>query len=326
MKVAPAPDDTGGTPSRTRWRTAASLGIGAVMVAWVLTRVDWNAFVAQLLALRYGAYMAFMAAFVVALLICDVAATRYVYRSTIAPVGFRELFVVRGASYLPSLVNHHIGQAWVTYLLSKIHGVPLARVAGATLVVYATWAGCMLLLGAAALWAADLPVLWAIAPLALGVAYLVLLWLRPARLRDRRLLAPLFEAGVGGHIRALLLRIPHAAVLFVGTWVPFLFFGVDIPLASALAYVPILMVAVTLPLTPAGLGTRDALAATFFEGFVAAATHEERLAAIAAATATTVAAITIIDILLGLLLLPAATDLLPAAIRQQPPPPQKTAE
>jgi hypothetical protein len=309
MVAAPDHDDAAAARPRSRWRPIASVLLATAMVAWVMARVDWNAFVAQLLALRYAPYLAFMMAFVLALLTCDVVATRYVYRSTVAPVGFRELFVVRGASYLPSLVNHHIGQAWITYLLSRIHGVPLARVAGATLVSYATWGGCMLVLGAGALWAAELPVLWVLAPLVLGLAYLVVLWLRPAQLCERRLLAPLFEAGVGGHLRAMLLRAPHAAVLFVGTWVPFLFFGVEVPLASALIYVPILMVAVTLPLTPAGLGTRDALAITFFEGFVAAGTHEERLAAIAAATTTTVAAITAIDVALGVLLLPAATRL-----------------
>lgn len=299
------------TRRSSRWRTIFSLALAAAMVAWVLARIDWSTFVAQLVALRYGPYLAFMTAFVLALLTCDVVATRYVYRSTVAPVTFRELFVVRGASYLPSLVNHHIGQAWITYYLSRIHGVPLARVAGATLVGYATWAGCMLLFGAAALWATGLPVGWVLVPLVLGLAYLLVLHLRPAALRDRRLLAPLFEAGVGGHLRAMLLRAPHALVLFIGTWVPFLFFGVEIPLEAALVYVPILMVVVTLPLTPAGLGTRDALAATFFEAFVAAGTQEERLAAIAAATTTAVAAITAIDVVLGLALLPAAGRLIP---------------
>jgi hypothetical protein len=305
------------TPKRgsARWRPLASLALAVAMVAWVFSRIDWDVFVAELTHLRYGPFLAFMLTFVVALLSCDVLATGYIYRSTVAPIRFRELFVVRGASYLPSLINHHVGQAWITYYLARIYGVSLARVAGATLIGYATWAGCMLLLGTAGMWAAGFAVGWVIVPVVLGLGYLAILHARPRALVSRRLLSPLFEAGVGGHIRAMFLRLPHAAVLFIGTWVPFLFFGVEIPFGAALVYVPILMVAVTVPITPQGIGTRDALAATFFQGYALAQTEEGKLAAIAAATATTVAAITLIDVVLGLLLLPGATRLIRAGER-----------
>jgi hypothetical protein len=105
------------------------------------------------------------------------------------------------------------------------------------------------------------------------------------------------------------LRIPHIAVLFAGTWLPFWFFGVHVPLSAALTYVPLLMVAVTLPLTPVGLGTRDALAARFFEPYATGA-HAERLGAIAACTTATVGTIILVEVALGLVLSAAAARLL----------------
>ena len=121
-----------------------------------------------------------------------------------------------------------------------------------------------------------------------------------------------FEAGVVGHAQAILWRLPHVAVVFCGNWVPFLFFGVDIPVTAAFTYVPIVLVAVTLPLTPQGFGTRDVLASMFFQQFVVleGATESQRLAAVAAATTTTGVVATLIAIGIGLLLLPAATRLL----------------
>jgi len=134
---------------------------------------------------------------------------------------------------------------------------------------------------------------------------------KPARLAENRVLGPLFEAGVLGHLLAMLVRLPHLLVLFFGTWLPFWFFGVKVPVREAVSYVPILMVAVTLPITPQGFGTRDALAALFFEKFAALPTQEERLAAIAASTTATAVALLVVEAALGLLLLPRATRMVP---------------
>jgi hypothetical protein len=251
-------------------------------------------------------YLAFTTAFILALLAADSFATVIIYRRAVAPIRFREFLILRGASYLPSLLNHHVGQAFITVTLSRAHGVPLARVAGATLVVYASWVGCLLLLAAAAFPLNGTSPLWSAAALAAGAAYLAVLAARPAALARSRLLAPLFEAGVRGHLAALAARIPHLAVLFLGTWLPFWFFGVRIPLSAALALIPVLMVAVTLPITPQGVGTRDLLAGTLFERFAEGATREERLAAIGASTASFAAAITLVELVIGLALLRAA--------------------
>jgi hypothetical protein len=137
----------------------------------------------------------------------------------------------------------------------------------------------------------------------LGLSYLVLLAVRPAVLARTRLLAPLFEAGVSGHLVALAARLPHLVVLFLGTWLPFWFFDVPIPFGDALGTIPVLMVVVTLPLTPQGFGTRDVVAAVFFERFATGATHEARLAALAAATTSWGLAITVAEVALGLAML-----------------------
>lgn len=307
--AAAAPPQGGDLPERRapslrgRARRALPFALAIGLVAFVLGRLDLDAFRAALARVDAPLFGAFAALFIVALLAADTFATVLVYRRLIAPVAFRDFFVLRGASYLPSLLNHHVGQAFITVFLARTHGAPLARVAGATLVVYASWLGCLLLLGAIAVPANGGPLAGSALLLGAGVLYLAVLALRPARLARTRLLAPLFEAGVRGHLVALAARVPHLVVLFVGTWLPFWFFGVRIPLGAALTYIPILMVAVTLPLTPQGFGTRDVLAAAMFEGFAAGVAREERLAAIAATTTTWGVALTLVEAALGLVLL-----------------------
>jgi hypothetical protein len=303
MAAAASPAEPNPPASRSRWRAALPLVLALGLVAVVLARLDFHAFVRHLARTPAPAFLAFATVFVLALLSADTLATVLIYRRAVAPIRFRDFFLLRGASYLPSALNHHLGQAFVTLALSRLHGVSLARVAGATLLVYASWMGCLLGLFCVAILLGHMHYVWLALPLGAGLLYLAVLAFRPAFLARTRLLAPLFEAGVRGHLLALVARIPHLCVLFLGTWLPFWFFGVRIPLQAATAYVPIVMVAVTLPITPQGFGTRDLLAARYFEAFAPGATQPERLAAVAAATTAWGIAITLVDLVLGLILM-----------------------
>ena len=290
-------------PRAPLWRRALPFVLALGLIGFVVGRLDLRAFGRHLAAVDAPGFLLFATAFILALLTADTFATVLVYRRSVAPIRFRDFWVLRGASYLPSMLNHHVGQAFITYFLARRYGTPLARVAGATLLVYASWSGCVLGLGCVALWLNGKSLLWVAAVLGAGVLYLVIIAARPQRLAETRLLAPLFEAGVSGHLLALLSRIPHLVVLFLGTWIPFRFFGVDIPFAAAAAYIPILMVAVTLPITPQGFGTRDVLAAALFARFAPGDTADARLAAVAAATTSMGIVVSLVEAVLGFLLL-----------------------
>lgn len=294
---------TPASPPAPLWRRALPLAISLAFIVFVVSRLDLRAFADNLLRVNVPLYFGFSLTFILVLLAADSFATVLIYRRAVAPVRFREFFVVRGAAYLPSILNHHVGQAFVTYFISRAYGVTLWRVAGATLLVYASWMGCLLGLACVAVVLTGQPIAWLILPLAAGGIYLSILAWRPPRLAKRALLAPLFEAGVSGHLIALAARIPHLIVLFMGTWLPFWFFDVKIPLATALGSIPILMVAATLPITPQGVGTRDVLAGMLFETFAGGDTHEQRLAVIAAATASFAVTITLVEIVIGAILM-----------------------
>jgi hypothetical protein len=301
------------TARRPLWRQLLPFVVAIALVTFVLARVDWASFAGALAGVNYPAFMLFMGIFVVALLSADVLAGCYIYRQTVAKeISYWHMFCVRGASYLPSLLNHHVGQAWLTYLLAKVYKAPLKRTAGATLLVYVTWGGCLLALGCVGLLTSQLAAVWVLIPLGAGVSYLILLAVKPAALANNSVLGPLFEVGVRGHIAAMVARVPHVMVLFVGTWAPFFFFDVNIPLPVALVYMPVVMLVVSLPVAPLGLGTRDALVAEFFQDYVAGAhTVDERLGVLAAATVAVAVAIAIFGALVGLVMMRFALRLLP---------------
>lgn len=294
-------------------RRILPFAIAAALIALLYWRLDLHAFVEHLRHVYFPGFFAFTGAFMVLLLSADAVATSYVYRRTICPIPTGEFFLVRGASYLPSLLNHHVGQAWLTWYLSRVHQAPLWRVAGATLLVYVTTFGSLFVFGAISLLFEHNEAHWLgptiAAGFGAGIAYLVVIYLRPRVLATRQVLAPLFEVGVRGHLAALALRVPHMIVLFLGSWLPFYFFGVKIPPGAAFAYVPVLMVVVALPITPQGVGTRDWFSLHYFSGF-ASGTAAEREAAVAATTLTFVAALTIIQTVLSFVLMQRALAVL----------------
>ena len=105
-------------------------------------------------------------------------------------------------------------------------------------------------------------------------------------------------------------------MLFVGTWVPFEFFGVHIPVEQAFALIPVILLVLAFPITPQNFKTRDAvtlfLLTSFYDGTPAAAR-----AAIAASTISW-------GVLLTLIQLPLSLALMAAARKRMRPPPKES--
>ena len=304
----PAPHD-----ERPLWRKILPFAVALGLTALLIWRLDLQAFVRHLQGVNYLGFLAFCGVFTLLLLAADSVATAFVYSRTVCPVRVRDLFLIRGASYLPSLVNHHVGQAWLTWYMARAYKAPLWRTAGATLLVYATTFASLFLFGAVSLLFDHNEAPWLLPVLAgvfvAGIAYLVVLHIKPPFLAKRQLFAPLFDVGIRGHMAALVLRIPHMAVLFAGSWLPFHFFGVDIPPGAAFAYIPVLMVVSALPITPQGVGTRDWFSLHYFSQY-SSGSQADQEAAVAAATLSFAVAISLFQIVLALALMHRALRML----------------
>ncbi len=301
---------------RPWWRRALPLLFAVALVGLLLVRLDLHAFVQHVRSVSVPGFAAFCAVFTVALVAADALATSFVYQRTVCPITFREFFLIRGASYLPSLLSHHVGQAWLTWYLSRRYQAPLWRVAGSTLINYATTFASLFLFGTVSLLFEHNAAPWLTPVLAVvavaGLAYLLALRIAPPSLARRQLLAPLFDIGIRGHLEAVALRIPHMLVLFAGSWIPFAFFGVHIPPGAAFAYVPVLMVVAALPITPQGVGTRDWFALHCFSQYGPGSPADQQ-AAVVAATLTFAVGITLVQAVFSLALMPRALRLLHAA-------------
>jgi Lysylphosphatidylglycerol synthase TM region len=304
---------TGNSGKLPAWRRALPFVVGTALVAYIATRIDFAAFATALRRTNYVAFSAAALAYCVALLFADTLATTHVYRRTVGRVRFPEILVIRAASYLPGMVNHHVGQAWLTYFVSRKYRASMARTAGATLLVYATMLAALFAFVLVGLMQGHAGVPWLppIAALVLAGAgiYALALVARPRVLADQAVMAPLFEAGLTGHLVETAWRAPHVVIQFLGTWVPLLFFGVDVPLYDALALMPIIVFVVTLPVTPQGVGTREALSISLLSAY-ARGNAAERASAITAATMSWLAIVALIQLALAMTVMRRANALL----------------
>lgn len=287
-------------PKISTLRKVVPFVILAILLTLIYLRIDRRAFLDALAKLDVPTFLAFAFVWQVVLLGADALGNYAAYRLTMPNVRWGDFYVFRGASYLPGILNHHLGQAYLTYLMSKLAKIPVARAGGATLISYAGWAGCLLGCVAVALPLAGEPLGYVPIILGAGVLYLAVIVLKPKRLQRFALLGPLFEAGLKGHAIALAARLPHMMVMVFGTWAAYFFFDVEIPVGRAMLNLPIILVATTLPITPGGGGTREEISNRFFWSFAPGSGKEEQMGHLTAATLAWSASITLSGVILAL--------------------------
>jgi len=217
-------------------------------------------------------------------LLVDSWATARVLSWFLTPVTFRELVPVRAVTYLPGMINANLGQAGIVYWIHRVKGASALAATGVQLMIMGTMllVLCFITLGALPL-AQDSMVrrVGQVSAVLLAGAcvYFVILAVRPAWLYRRRLLQPLFDAGVWGHLKATALRIPHVAALIIAHWLAMLCFDITPPAATVLILIPAILLVSSLPLTPMGIGTIQVAEVYFFSPFASGATPAEQEAA-----------------------------------------------
>jgi hypothetical protein len=241
---------------------------------------------------------------VVAVYLADSYAIKKTFGWFVAPLSYREVLVVRGATYLLALVNYTVGQGAIIYFVNRSRGVPILRGTAAVLLVMGINMLMLLVLASVGLLVApDIPpglrliVLLAYAGLAI---YVLLVALRPRWLASRPIFDVLLAAGIKGHLRCMAVRVPHIITLLTLSWVSLAAFGVVIPVGKAILCLPIVYFVTVLPISVQGLGTSQAMTIYFFSRYAPGSTDAARWATVLAAGLLVQAVALVIQLAIGL--------------------------
>lgn len=203
----------------------------------------------------------------------DCVGLHYFFKRFVAPVTYQEVVHVRGASFLLSVINYLLGQAALAFYVKKQYRASLAKSLGVVSFVTVM----------------DLLLVFTSGLLALGQwGFVLLLWLayaawaffwrtlsgqNLARLHSYPVFHKIFshsiflifrEASRKDYVVLLLTRLPVLFVVLASINMAFLAFGVMLPWAKVFLFHPIVLLASSLPITPAGLGTSQMLMMQFF--------------------------------------------------------------
>ena len=190
----------------------------------------------------------------------------------LAELPFRDVLVVRGATYLLAAVNYNVGQGAIVYFVHRARGVPVMR--GVATVLFIMGTNVLVLLGLVTLGLVfggqrppglGLVVIGAWAALAV---YVALVAASPRWLASRAMFDVLLSAGFRGYLKAMLVRLPHIGALLGFQMAALRGFGVAVPVGTAIAALPVVFFIAVLPISVQGLGTTQAAMVLFFARFV----------------------------------------------------------
>jgi hypothetical protein len=287
---------------RRRLGRAAAWLVTAALLFYLFKKIPFATVVAATRAAAPWTLPGILAT-VVAIYLGDSFAIWKTFGWFLAPLRFGQVLVVRGATYLLAAINYNVGQGAIVYFVHRAFGVPVMRGVATVLLIMGINILALLFLATGGLAIApEVPhavsvivrVAWA------GLAvYALVVAVKPRWLVNRPLFDVLLSAGIKGHARALVVRVPHIASLVAMQFTALHAFNVHVPLVEAVAALPIVFFVAVLPISVQGLGTTQATMVYFFARYAPGDQAAQQAAVLAASLVSQTIALCF-QVLLGL--------------------------
>lgn len=228
----------------------------------------------------------FSAGYFTAILFVDSMGLRWALSRFVTPIGFKEALLMRGATYSLMILNYNVAQGGIAFYLNRTHNAPIFKTLGTifyiTLIDLSILAGC----GLVAILNADVIyrdirlnpyILQAVSLFFLGLILWILFWRNlnsPAIrwcerykffkwLTAKHIFHTFKESTARDYLNLYLRRIPMVVSAVSSIYLCFDVFFSTVPWSDILLYTPIIFLIGSLPITPGGMGTVQALAVEF---------------------------------------------------------------
>ena len=219
---------------------------------------------------RWGRFLALMGPYVAFYFLVDTFVVQQAVGWFNVRVPYRDMLPVRATSYILSLVNTQLGQGGLALYLHRRHGLPFWEITGTVVflsfvevyqLAFYSFIGALVggELGRGA------PV-WVYAGLAAYLAFHLWFFSRPrgGRIGRARVLATFYQARPSHYLRVLLYKTPNLLAAVTVHWLALPLFGMAVPFARLLAFLPLVFFFAALPIAAAHLGPSQAAWVYFF--------------------------------------------------------------
>jgi Lysylphosphatidylglycerol synthase TM region len=225
-------------------------------------------------------FLALMGSFSLCFFLMDTFVLSKLIRWFHGPLPYRELLPVRAVTYLVSIINTQLAQGALALYMHRRFRTPLAQITSTVVLMILLETTNLILFATVGFMAfpGGTPLSLLALPLALVVVWLLLISLARGKLgvlgqrlshsellstfRHARLRHCAVVLGLKGAVFLLALLVHSQALAF---------FGIEIPLARLVAFLPVVFLMGALPITVAHLGTSQAAWIFFFSAYAPAA-------------------------------------------------------
>lgn len=223
-------------------------------------------------AARWGAYVLLLVPYSLFYFLVDAFVVQQAVGWFNVRVPYRDILPVRATSYILSLVNTQLGQGGVALYLHRRHGVPFWEVTGTVLFIafveiyqlaFYSFVGAV----AGGELGHAVPA-WTYGALAGVLAVHLWYFSRPrtGRLAAVPVLRAFRMARPSQYVRLLLYKTPNLLAAVTVHWLALPLFGMHVPFAALLTFLPLVFFAAALPIAAAHLGPSQAAWVYFFHG------------------------------------------------------------
>ncbi|MBN2158249.1 MAG: flippase-like domain-containing protein [Spirochaetes bacterium] len=261
-------------------KIAAPWVVGIAILAYLVWRIEFSALVNALARADVVLYAAVLAAFIILNFLVDTQNLQAILTHSRHSISFSETMMIRGASYLLMIVDYTLGMSSIAYYLKKSKGIPFIRGMGlmfvlnfttqASLLVMAL-AGCLLMSGSPSHWLSKMAIGCG-ALLASSLIFLIGLKLLPEKsifrkIKRNDLMKGLVESSARTYLINTLYRCGFYFTFILFFYVAVRAFNMDIPFMALIAYVPVILLIISIPISAFGLGTSQAAMLFLFRDY-----------------------------------------------------------
>jgi hypothetical protein len=252
------------------WRRAAALALTVAIFALILRRVPLASLEQALADADLGLFLPLMIANTLFYFAWDTLVLAAVVGWFHGGVPYRELLAVRAASYVVGFFNTNLGRGALAAYLSRRLRAPFLELGSTVLFLVLTEYTQLVIWSMFGLLGLRAEVSRSLVMVAIGVAacWLVVRWLLAPRAWS---VARTFRlATAGRYAEIVILRAPMFFVSLCLHYYAAHAFGIRIPFAQMLTFLPVIFMIAALPVTVAHLGTTQAAWVFFFGQYATA--------------------------------------------------------
>lgn len=259
-------------------------GIALLFLVYLFHSIDMKLFLDAFLKADPGIYIPWLIIFGIAAFAMDVQNLWYLLLQFNYEVPLRKLFHIRGVSYLAMIVNYTLGIGSISLFLKRDAEISLVRSASVLLVYNSATQNCLAFMTVAGslFYQGDSGAANSVFILSSGILIVSIVIIAILKyLNEKKLLSGF----TGLDIVKVFYELPWKSYGLITFWrgvyyMTFLVFfyyatrafNMEIPIAALAVYVPMILLIISLPVTPFGLGTSQGAMVLFFKDYGSEAT------------------------------------------------------